>query len=89
MLPVYCLSWETKVIFVQSNLNSSNTDGLFTSTNSNSFFESRRNSSESSRKQILRDIFLFYHDIVQSNLDGSNTDGSFIMANSNSFFESL
>ena len=32
--------------------------------NSNSFFEPLRNSSESSRKQIFRDSFLLYHEIV-------------------------
>ena len=46
------------------NLNSSNTDGSFTMANSNSFFEFLRNSSNSSRKQIFKDIFLFYHEIV-------------------------
>ena len=32
--------------------------------NSNSFFESLRRSSDSSRKQIFREIFLFYREIV-------------------------
>ena len=40
---------------LQSNLDSSNTDGSFTMANSNSFF---------SRKQIFREIFLFYREIV-------------------------
>ena len=41
---------------VQSNLDGSNTDSSFTEL----VFESLRNSSESSRKQIFKDIFLFY-----------------------------
>ena len=32
--------------------------------NTHMFFESIRNSSDSSRKQIFRDFFLFYHEIV-------------------------
>ena len=36
---------------LQSNFNNSNTDGSFTMVNSNSFFESQRNSSDSSRKK--------------------------------------
>ena len=47
----------------QPNLNSSNDDGSFTTANSFSF-ESLHNSSASSRKQIFREIFLFYHGIV-------------------------
>ena len=46
------------------NLNSSNTDDSFTMANSNLIFESLRNSSASSRKQMFREIFLFYHEIV-------------------------
>ena len=49
---------------IQYNLNGSNTDGLFTVVNLNSFFQSLHNSSNSSRKQILNDFFLFYHEIV-------------------------
>ena len=49
---------------LQSNLNSSNTDGSFTMANSNLVFESLWNSSDSLRKQIFREIFLFYHIIV-------------------------
>ena len=45
--------------YLQSNLNSSNTDGSFTMANSNSFFESLRNSSDSLRKQIFTD-FSYY-----------------------------
>ena len=52
--------------YIMSNLNSSNTDDAFTMANSNSFFQSLRNSTGSSRKQIFRDIFFssFYHEIV-------------------------
>ena len=39
---------------LQSNLNSSNTDGSFTMANPNTFFESVRNSADSSRKQIRK-----------------------------------
>ena len=42
------------VLFIQSNLNSSNTDGSFTMAYSNSFL---------SPYEVLR-IFLFYHEIV-------------------------
>ena len=51
-------------IYLQSNLYGSNTDGSFTMANSNTFFESLRNSSENSRKQIFKELFLFYHEIV-------------------------
>ena len=44
---------------IQYNLNGSNTDGSFTVDDSN-----LQNSSNSSRKQIFRDFFLFYHGIV-------------------------
>ena len=50
-------------MLVQYNLNGSNTDGSFTVDDSN-FFQSLQNSSNSSRKQIFRDFFLFYHGIV-------------------------
>ena len=45
----------------QSILKRSNTDGWFTMA-----FDSLRNSSDNSRKQIglLKDFFLFYHEIV-------------------------
>ena len=49
---------------IQLNLNSSNTDGSFTMANFKLVFQSLRNSSDSSRKQIFKEIFLFYHDIV-------------------------
>ena len=52
------------LVYIQSNLNSSNTDGSFTMANSNSFFEFLQNPSASSRKQIVREIFLLYHEIV-------------------------
>ena len=48
---------------IQYNLNGSNTDGSFTVDDSNSF-QSLQNSSNSSRKQIFRNFFLFYHGIV-------------------------
>ena len=50
--------------FLQSNFNGSNTDGSSTMAYSNSFFESLRIFSDSSRKQILREIVLFYYEIV-------------------------
>ena len=49
---------------IQYDLNGSNTDGSFTVDDSNSFFQSLQNSSNSSRKQIFNDFFLFYHGIV-------------------------
>ena len=51
-------------LHVQSNLNSSNVDGSFTMANSNSFFETLWNSSDSSRKHIFIEIFLLYYEIV-------------------------
>ena len=48
---------------LQYNLNGSNPDGSFTVDDSNSF-QSLQNPSSSSRKQIFRDFFLFYHGIV-------------------------
>ena len=56
--PVRCLK------AVQSCLNSSNNDGSFITPDWNSFFESLRNGSDSSRKQIFRDICLCHHEIV-------------------------
>ena len=49
---------------IQSNLDGWNTDGLFTMANSNLVFESQQNSPDSLRKQIFREIFLFYREIV-------------------------
>ena len=57
----YSMLAETQLQF---NLYGSNTDGSFTMDDSNSFFQSQQNSSNSSRRQILRDFFLFYHGIV-------------------------
>ena len=48
-------------MYIQYDLNGSNTDGSFTMDDSNSFFQSLQNSSNSSRKQIFRDFFLFYY----------------------------
>ena len=45
-------------LMIQSNPNSS-----FTMANSNSFFLSLRNSSDCSRKQIFREMFLFHHGV--------------------------
>ena len=45
-----------KVINVQSNLNSSNTDDLV--------LESLRDSSDTSIKQIFKEMFLFYREVV-------------------------
>ena len=60
----YCALWEIFYLNVQSNLDSSSTDGSFTMANSNSFLSPYVNSSDSWRKQIFREIFSFYHDIV-------------------------
>ena len=63
----YCLIAITYVSFkylIQYNLNGSNTDGSFIVDESNSFFQSLQNPSNSSRKQIFNDFFLFYHAIV-------------------------
>ena len=49
---------------IQSNLDISNSDGSFTMANLKSFFEALRSFSDSSRKQIFREIFLFYLEIV-------------------------
>ena len=49
---------------IQSNFNGSNTDGLFTMAYSNSFLSLYGIFSDSSRKQILREIFIFYDEIV-------------------------
>ena len=46
-------------IYIQYNLNASNPDGSFTLDDSNSFFHSLQNLSNSSRKQIFRDFFYF------------------------------
>ena len=46
---------------LQPNLDSSNTDGSFTMANSNSFFPTVQ---ENKFKQIFREIFLFYREIV-------------------------
>ena len=52
------------VNLIQSSFITSNTDGSFTMANFNVFFESLRNSSDISRKQMFREFFLFYHEIV-------------------------
>ena len=44
---------------IQYNLNGSNPDGSFTVDDSNSFFQSLQNPSNSSRKQIFRDFSYF------------------------------
>ena len=59
-----CAFAHSLFVDVQSNLDGSNTDDSFTMANSNSFFESLRNSCDSSRKQIFKEIFLFYCEIV-------------------------
>ena len=53
-----------KTSHIQSNLDSSNTDGSFTMTISNQLLSPYEFFSDSSRKQIFRGIFLFYHEIV-------------------------
>ena len=50
--------------YIQSNLNSSNTDGSFTVTDSNSFFSPYEILSENHENKIFTDIFLFCHEIV-------------------------
>ena len=50
-------------LFIQSNLESSNTEG-FTIANSNSFLSPYDSLLIVSRNQILREIFLLYHEIV-------------------------
>ena len=49
---------------LQYNLNGSNPDGSFILDNLNSLFQSLQNPSNSTRKQIFRDFFLFYHGII-------------------------
>ena len=49
---------------LQSNLDGSNTDGSFTIANSNWFLSLVRNYSDSSRKQIFKEIFLLYRENV-------------------------
>ena len=51
------------VHLIQSNLNSSNTDGLFTMANSNSFV-SPYEILPLAQENKYREIFLFYHEIV-------------------------
>ena len=61
--PPMCSGW-TKIL-IQYNLNGSNTDGSFTVDDSNPFFSPYKILPiNSSRKQIFRDFFLFYHGIV-------------------------
>ena len=50
--------------FVQSNLDSSNTDGSFTKANSNSFLSPYEVLPIAKKKQIFRENFLFYREIV-------------------------
>ena len=57
----FCHSYST---VLQYNLNGSNTDGSFTVDDSNSFVQPLQNYSNSSRKQIFNDFFLYYHGIV-------------------------
>ena len=49
---------------VQYNLNGSNTDGLFTVDDSNSFFSPYKILPIAQENKIFRDFFLFYHGIV-------------------------
>ena len=53
-----------QILKLQSNPVESNTDGSFTMPNSNLFLSPYEILSKSSRKQIFKDIFLFYHDFV-------------------------
>ena len=59
-------------IIIQSNRNSSNTDGSFTMADSNLFFESLRNTSDSSRKQIFKEIFLCMYSLESPHRGDSN-----------------
>ena len=49
--------------YIQSNRNGSNTDGSFTMANSNSFLNPYEILPIAHNTQILREIFLFYHEI--------------------------
>ena len=51
-------------LIIQSNLNSSNTDDSFTMANSNSFLSPYEILPLAQEKQIYRENFLFYHEIV-------------------------
>ena len=50
---------------LQSNLNSPNTDGSFTIANSNSFLGPYEILLIAQEKEIFRESFLFYHEIVR------------------------
>ena len=52
------------IVRLQSNLDSSNTDGSFTMANSNYILSPYEILLTGLRKQIFREIFLFYHEIV-------------------------
>ena len=54
--------WTSSLL--QSNLNSSNTDGSFTMANSNSFFSLYEILPIAPENKIFIEIFLFYHEIV-------------------------
>ena len=58
-------SWTSSIL--QSNLNRSNTDGSFTMAESNSFlspYEILPIAPEKKKKNIFKEIFLFYHEII-------------------------
>ena len=58
------LKSEIVKIYIQSNLKSSNTDGSFTMVNSNSFLSPYDILPLAQENKKLREIFLFYHEIV-------------------------
>ena len=57
-----------KILYIQSNLNTSNSDGSFTMDNSNSFFSPYEILSIAQENKLLKyyrkKTFLFYHEIV-------------------------
>ena len=59
-----CNTSVNSFINIQSNLNSSNTDGSFTMANSNSFLSPYQILLTAKKKRIVRDIFSFHHEIV-------------------------
>ena len=54
------------LIALQSNLNSSNTNGSFTITTSNSFLSPYKILYDSSKEQKFMEMFFFYNEIVCS-----------------------
>ena len=55
-----------QIVYLQSNLNNSNTDGSFTMDNSNSFLSPYEILPIAQANKYFKKIFLFYHEIVCS-----------------------